>query len=118
VVADVTAVLAANPAGTVPGGPASASVAGTALIAGSALDAAHAWLVGYTPDLAVAVWVGNRETEFPLHDATGNRISGETLPAEIYRAVVSGATDALGLSTTATFPPAAGLGDATTGNAP
>jgi len=118
VVADVTSVLAANPAGTLPGGPASASMAGTALIAGSALDAAHAWLVGYTPDLAVAVWVGNRETEFPLHDATGNRISGETLPAEIYRAVVSGATDALRLSPTATFPAAVGLGDATTGNAP
>jgi membrane peptidoglycan carboxypeptidase len=118
VVADVTSVLADNPAGHLPNGPASASMAGTALIAGSALDAAHAWLVGYTPDLAAAVWVGNKETEFPLHDATGARITGETLPAQIYRTVVGAATQALGLTTEATFPPAAHLGDLAAGNAP
>jgi membrane peptidoglycan carboxypeptidase len=118
VVADVTAVLADNPAGQLSAGPASASMAGTALIAGSALDAAHAWLVGYTPDLAAAVWVGNKETEFPLHDATGARITGESLPAEIYRTVVGEATQALGLSTSATFPAAAHLGDVAAGNVP
>jgi membrane peptidoglycan carboxypeptidase len=117
VVADVTAVLAAQPDGQIPGGPPTAGVAGTALIAGSALDAAHAWYVGYTPALAVAVWVGNQEVEFPLRDAVGKRITGETLPAEIYRAIVSGATGVLD-PPAAQFLPPANLGDASVGDAP
>jgi membrane peptidoglycan carboxypeptidase len=117
VVADVTAVLAQNPAGQIPDGPPTAGVAGTALLAGSAIDAAHAWYVGYTPDLAMAVWVGNKEYEFPLRNAIGDRITGETMPAQIFRRVVAGATDALGLGD-ATFPEPARIGDDTVGDAP
>jgi membrane peptidoglycan carboxypeptidase len=116
VAADVTAVLAQNPTGRIPDGPPTAGVAGTALLAGSAVDAAHAWYVGYTPDLAMAVWVGNKEYEFPLRTATGDRITGETMPAEIFRTVVAGATEALGLHGS-TFPEPANLGDDTVGDA-
>ncbi len=116
VVADITDVLSTVPAGQIPGGPPSASISGTAPMVGSALDAAHAWHVGYTPDLALAVWVGNKEVEFPLRDAIGNRITGDTLPALIYRTVVDGATSELGLGP-GEFPAPAGLGDATVGDA-
>ena len=116
VAADVAAVLAQNPEGQIPDGPPVAGVAGTALLAGSAIDAAHAWYVGYTPDLAMAVWVGNKEYEFPLRSATGDRITGETLPAEIFRTVIGGATDALGLGTS-TFPDPANIGDDAVGDA-
>ncbi|MBX6751484.1 MAG: penicillin-binding protein [Micromonosporaceae bacterium] len=117
VVADVTAVLAQNSAGQIPDGPPTAGVAGTALLAGSAIDAVHAWYVGYAPDLAMAVWVGNKEYEFPLRSATGDRITGETLPAQIFRTVIAGATDALGLGAS-TFPAPANIGDDTAGDAP
>lgn len=116
VVADVTAVLAANPSSQLPDGPPSAGLAGTALLAGSALEAAHAWHIGFTPDLAMAVWVGNKEVEFPLRDSVGDRITGETLPADIYRAVVGGASEALDLTGDA-FPEPADLGDDTVGDA-
>ncbi len=117
VAADVTAVLATHPQAELPGGTwSSAGMPGTALLAGSALEAAHAWYVGYTPALAVAVWVGNQEVEFPLRDAVGNRISGETLPARIYRDVMAGALQLLDASPEP-FPPAAQLGDPSVGDA-
>jgi membrane peptidoglycan carboxypeptidase len=61
------------------------------------VENAHAWVVGYTPNLAMAVWIGNEETEFPLRDALGGRVSGPGLPAEIYRAVMAGVADRLAL---------------------
>lgn len=116
VVADITAALAQNPAGRIPDGPPTAGVAGTALLAGSAVDAAHAWYVGYTPDLAMAIWVGNKEYEFPLRNAIGDRITGETLPAQIFRTVIAAATEALDLGPS-TFPAPAHVGDDTLGDA-
>jgi membrane peptidoglycan carboxypeptidase len=117
VAADVTAVLARHTSGQIPGGPPSASIAGSAPYGTSVLDTTHAWLIGYTPHLAVAVWVGNQEVEFPLLDAVGNRITGDTLPAEVYRALVAGATDVLRPGPTG-FPEPADLGDPGAGDAP
>ena len=113
-VADVTWVLSQNPAGQLPDDRPSASLSGSARLGTSALDTAHAWQVGYTGNLAMAVWVGNRDTELPLRDKLGNRITGAGLPAEIYRAFMGSAHDRLGLpmvefptrSSTATPPPA------------
>ncbi|MBP2186562.1 transglycosylase domain-containing protein [Amycolatopsis magusensis] len=48
-------------------------------------DNAGAWLAGYTDRLSTVVWVGADE-ERRLRDAANNRITGETLPAEIWRA--------------------------------
>ncbi|HEY7224860.1 MAG TPA: transglycosylase domain-containing protein [Micromonosporaceae bacterium] len=117
VVADVTAVLAQHDsAGLAPDGPVSASISGTALLPDSARDTVHAWHVGFTPALAVAVWVGNQEVELPLRDAAGNRITGDTLPADVFRAVVTGATGLLD-PPAAQFPPPANLGDPNAGDA-
>ena len=51
---------------------------------------------GYTPNLAMAVWLGNEEVEFPLKDKLGGRVSGTGLPAEIYRAVMGGVSKRAG----------------------
>jgi membrane peptidoglycan carboxypeptidase len=115
-VADITAVLTQNAAGRIPGGPPSAGISGTALLEGSAIEAAHAWHVGYTPDLAMAVWVGNKEVEFPLRDSIGDRITGETLPARIYRTVIGDTTELLDFDG-ADFPDPANLGDESVGDA-
>jgi hypothetical protein len=56
------------------------------------------------------------ETEFPLKDREGARVTGEGLPAQIYRVVLSAASDSLGLPA-ATFPPAVHGGDAAAGDA-
>ncbi len=113
---DITWVLSQNPAGALPGGRPSASLSGSSALAASPLDNAHAWQVGYTANLAMAVWVGNRETEFPLRDKVGSRISGATLPADIYRAVMGAAHGALGLPTVSFAEPAF-VGSVTAGDA-
>ena len=45
---------------------------------------ADAWFVGYTPDLAAAVWVGYPEGEIPMGAVRGQPVTGGTLPAEIW----------------------------------
>ncbi len=94
---DLTWVLSQNPAGQLSDGRASASLSGSSALRTSALDNAHAWQIGFTANLAMAVWIGNRETEFPLRDKLGNRIAGDGLPAEIYRAFMDDAHHRLGL---------------------
>jgi membrane peptidoglycan carboxypeptidase len=116
VVADITWALSHNPAGRLPGDRPSAGLSGSVRLATSVLDSAHAWHVGYTANLAMAVWVGNRETEFPLRDKLGNRITGQGLPAEIYRSYLSVIHQRLGLATIG-FPEPTFLGDSTVGDA-
>ncbi|MBX6748325.1 MAG: penicillin-binding protein [Micromonosporaceae bacterium] len=55
-----------------------------------------AWSVGFTPELAIAVWVGNRGDPQPLTDKEGVPIIGPGLPTEILRGVVSEARSLLG----------------------
>ena len=45
---------------------------------------ADAWFVGYTPDLAAAVWVGYPEGEIAMGAVRGEPVTGGTLPAEIW----------------------------------
>jgi penicillin-binding protein 1A len=53
-----------------------------------------AWFVGYTPELAVAVWVGYPERLRPmLTEFRGEPVAGGTLPAEIFREFVRGVPD-------------------------
>ena len=42
-----------------------------------------AWMAGYTPDLATAVWIGKAKPG-PLRDSKGRTISGETMPAQLW----------------------------------
>ena len=51
-----------------------------------------AWFVGYTPQLAVAVWVGYPDKLKPmLTEFGGKPVAGGTLPAEIWRAFMKAA---------------------------
>jgi len=49
---------------------------------------ADAWFVGYTPDLATAVWVGYQAGEIPMESVHGIAVSGGSFPAEIWRLVM------------------------------
>jgi penicillin-binding protein 1A len=56
-----------------------------------------AWFVGYTPQLAVAVWVGYPEGLKPmLTEYHGRAVSGATFPAEIWQTFTQSALEALG----------------------
>jgi penicillin-binding protein 1A len=47
-----------------------------------------AWLVGYTPDLVTAVWVGYR-TPRPMTNVHGIRVVGASFPSQIWRRFMS-----------------------------
>ena len=46
---------------------------------------ADAWFVGYTPELATAVWMGYPGGEIPMENVHGISVSGGSFPAEIWR---------------------------------
>ena len=51
---------------------------------------ANAWLVGYTPDFATAVWVGHPEGNIPMHNVAGfSRVTGGSIPALIWHDVMA-----------------------------
>jgi penicillin-binding protein 1A len=56
-----------------------------------------AWFVGYTPQLAVAVWVGHANNLTPmLTEYEGEPVAGGTFPALIWRSFMTEALDHLG----------------------
>ncbi|MGH3064908.1 MAG: PASTA domain-containing protein [Gaiellaceae bacterium] len=72
---------------------------------------ADAWFVGYTPELAVAVWVGYPDRLRPMTTEFGGEpVTGGTLPAQIWRAFVSKVEPNEDL----TFDPAPYLGGSST----
>jgi membrane peptidoglycan carboxypeptidase len=112
-VKDLTWTLAQDPSGQLSDGRASATKTGVGLLRTSQVETAHAWIVGYTANLAMAVWIGNEETEFPLRDLEGARVTGAGLPAQIYRAFMPAAHEALGLPKAAfADPPFGGSAEA------
>ncbi len=52
---------------------------------GTTDEHADAWFVGYTPDLATAVWMGYTRGEIPMESVHGIAVSGGSFPAEIWR---------------------------------
>ncbi len=53
---------------------------------GTAQDHHDAWFVGYTPDLATAVWVGSHEGDIPMEPPTTPiRVTGGSYPARIWQ---------------------------------
>ncbi len=63
---------------------------------------ANAWLVGYTPDYATAVWVGHPEGNVPMYGVAGfSRVTGGSIPALIWHDVMAFAHRDLPV---ATFP--------------
>ncbi|WP_245730446.1 transglycosylase domain-containing protein [Micromonospora pallida] len=77
-------------------------------------DNAHAWMVGYTPDIATAVWVGSRDSEKPqIRDKTGKDVGGSGLPGEIWERFMNAATKSMNKRA---LPDVTGLGDPNKGN--
>ncbi|MVU80005.1 penicillin-binding protein [Nocardia sp. ET3-3] len=71
------------------GGRLSATKTGTNQLDGSD-ENRDAWMVGYTPSLSTAVWVGTDNGE-KLRSASGGMIYGSGLPADIWKATMDGA---------------------------
>ncbi|WP_280257499.1 transglycosylase domain-containing protein [Nocardia abscessus] len=71
------------------GGRDSAAKTGTAQL-GDTGENRDAWMVGYTPSLSTAVWVGTEQGE-PLRNASGGLVYGSGLPSDIWKATMDGA---------------------------
>jgi penicillin-binding protein 1A len=51
---------------------------------GTAQSFGDAWFVGYTPQLATAVWMGNPAARVPMTNVGGREVTGGSYPAEIW----------------------------------
>jgi penicillin-binding protein 1A len=60
---------------------------------GTTNDSVDAWFVGYTPQLATAVWVGHPEGAVPMKDARGRPVFGGGPPAQIFAATMTKALE-------------------------
>jgi len=51
---------------------------------------AHAWYVGYTEQIATAVWVGSKDhNDTPIKETSGKNMSGSGLPGEMWEAFMN-----------------------------
>ncbi len=50
-----------------------------------------AWMVGFTPSLSTAVWVGTTEGTKPLVNRWGGPVYGSGLPSDVWKATMDGA---------------------------
>ncbi len=82
------------------GGRQSAAKTGTTQL-GDTTSNKDAWMVGYTPSLATAAWVGTVQGNQPLVTASGGAVYGSGLPSDIWKATMDGALKG---STNETFP--------------
>ncbi|WP_378673826.1 transglycosylase domain-containing protein [Nocardia sp. GCM10030253] len=71
------------------GGRESASKTGTAQLLDTG-ENKDTWMVGYTPSLSTAVWVGSVDNT-PLRNYSGGMIYGSGLPSDIWKATMDGA---------------------------
>jgi membrane peptidoglycan carboxypeptidase len=74
------------------GGRASAAKTGTNQL-GDTGDNRDAWMVGFTPSLSTAVWVGTTDGTQPLVNESGGAVYGSGLPGQIWKATMDGALD-------------------------
>ncbi|MDO8847525.1 MAG: PBP1A family penicillin-binding protein [Coriobacteriia bacterium] len=51
---------------------------------GTTQEYRDAWFVGYTPDLAAAVWMGHVEGQIEMTDVHGKKVTGGSFPAQIW----------------------------------
>ncbi len=73
-----------------------------------------AWMCGFTPQLATAVWVGHDDLRKPLVTSTGRQVYGAGLPGQTWKAFMDAA---LGNQPIERFPPPAYIGSRDAGNA-
>jgi membrane peptidoglycan carboxypeptidase len=72
------------------GGRASAAKTGTNQLGDTDANR-DAWMVGYTPSLSTAVWVGTTSGTKPLVNEWGGPVYGSGLPSDIWKATMDGA---------------------------
>jgi membrane peptidoglycan carboxypeptidase len=72
------------------GGRPSAAKTGTTQLGDTGSDK-DAWMVGYTPSLSTAVWVGTVRDDKPLVNKWGSPVYGSGLPSDIWKATMDGA---------------------------
>ncbi|WP_246216617.1 transglycosylase domain-containing protein [Mycobacterium botniense] len=72
------------------GGRPSAAKTGTTQLGDTGANK-DAWMVGYTPSLSTAVWVGTVGGDKPLVNKWGSPVYGSSLPADIWKATMDGA---------------------------
>ncbi|BBZ78559.1 penicillin-binding protein 1A [Mycolicibacterium anyangense] len=72
------------------GGRASASKTGTNQLGDTGANR-DAWMVGYTPSLSTAVWVGTTDGTQPLVNKWGGPVYGSGIPSDIWKATMDGA---------------------------
>ncbi len=89
------------------GGRPSASKTGTAQLGDTGANK-DAWMVGYTPSLSTAVWVGT-EQGLPLVNSYGGMIYGSGLPSDIWKATMDGALKGTDVEKFPTPKPIAGV---------
>ncbi|WP_311347835.1 transglycosylase domain-containing protein [Corynebacterium durum] len=87
------------------GGRVSAAKTGTTQLGDTGTNK-DAWMIGATPQLATAVWVGNDDNS-ALYNASGGSMYGSGLPADIWKSTMD---KALVNAPNETFPQASGLG--------
>ncbi len=58
---------------------------------GTTQEYRDAWFVGYTPDLATAVWVGYPDSQREMKSIHGRAVTGGSFPAEIWAAFMKAA---------------------------
>jgi membrane peptidoglycan carboxypeptidase len=93
---DIVAVLAGHPGPKLKDGRPSARLTGTWELKAGSADNGDAWMVGFTPQIAAAVWVGNAHARLPLryapdraHPARLVAVTGANLPAQIWESFMS-----------------------------
>nr|WP_234794180.1 transglycosylase domain-containing protein [Mycolicibacterium flavescens] len=74
------------------GGRPSAAKTGTHQL-GDTDNNRDAWMVGYTPSLSTAVWVGTTDGTKPLENKWGSPVYGSGLPSDIWKATMDGALE-------------------------
>ncbi len=74
----------------------------------------HAWMAGFTPQLAAAVWVGNSGAAGPIVDKRGVDVFGSGLPSDIWKSFMD---SALAGTEKEKFPEPAYVGDVSAGDA-
>src|SRR5271163_3145679 len=72
------------------GGRPSASKTGTTQLGDTDADK-DAWMVGYTPSMSTAVWIGTVRGDVPLVTKGGGAIYGSGLPSDIWKSTMDGA---------------------------
>jgi membrane peptidoglycan carboxypeptidase len=88
------------------GGRPSAAKTGTVQL-GDTNANKDAWMVGYTPSLSTAVWVGTVQDNVPLVTASGAEVYGSGLPSDIWKSTMDGALKG---SSNENFPKPAEIG--------